>query len=70
MTTPSSFADRKIDSARERRRLGRAVLTAFAIKIVAILALALLFFGVGARSRVSVASVSTASNNGPRRSQI
>ena len=52
MTTPSSFADRKIDAARERRRLGRDVLTAFAIKIVAILALALLFFGVGHRQSV------------------
>jgi len=57
MTTPSSFADRKIDAARERRRLGRDVLTAFAIKIVAILALALLFFGVGHRQSVDPAKI-------------
>jgi hypothetical protein len=52
MTTPSSFADRKIDAARERRRLGRDVLAAFAVKIVAIIALASLFFGVGHRQSV------------------
>ena len=57
MTTPSSFADRKVDAARERRRLGRDVLAAFAIKIVAILALALLFFGVGHRHSVDPATI-------------
>ena len=57
MTTPSSFPDRKINAARERRRLGRDVLAAFAIKIVAILALALLFFGVGHRHSVDPATI-------------
>ena len=57
MTTPPSFADRKINAARERRRLGRDVLAAFAIKIVAILALALLFFGVGHRQSVDPAKI-------------
>ena len=57
MTTPSSFADRKINAARERRRLGSDVLAAFAIKIVAILALALLFFGVGHRHSVDSATI-------------
>jgi hypothetical protein len=57
MTTPSSFADRKIDAARERRRLGRDVLAAFAVKIVAIIALASLFFGVGHRQSVDPAKI-------------
>jgi type VI protein secretion system component VasF len=57
MTTPPSFADRTIDAARERRRLGRDVLTAFAIKIVAILALALMFFGAGHRQSVDPAKI-------------
>jgi hypothetical protein len=57
MTTPSSFADRKIDAARERRRLGRDVLAAFAVKIVAILALGSLFFGVCHRQSVDPAKI-------------
>lgn len=52
MTTPSPLADRKVAAVRERRRLGKDLLTAFAVKIVAILALALFFFG--ASHRVSV----------------
>ena len=57
MTTPPSFADRKINAARERRRLGRDVLAAFAVKIVAIIALASLFFGVGHRQSVDPAKI-------------
>lgn len=57
MITPSSFADRKINAARERRRLGRGVLAAFAIKIVAILVLALPFFGVDYRQGVDPAKI-------------
>jgi len=63
MTPPSSFADRKINAARERRRLGRDVLTAFAIKIVAILALALLFFGVEHRQSVDPATIFAPTNS-------
>ena len=63
MTTPTSFAGRKINAARERRRLGRDVLTAFAIKIVAILALALLFFGVGHRQSVDPSKLFAPTNS-------
>jgi hypothetical protein len=63
MTTPSPFADRKIGAARERRRLGKDLLTAFAIKIVAIIALALLFFGVGHRESVDPAKIFAPANS-------
>ncbi len=63
MTTPSSFADRKIDAACERRRLGKDLLAAFAIKIVAILALALLLFGVGHRQSVDPAKIFAPANS-------
>ncbi len=63
MTTPSSFADREIDAARERRRLGKDLLAAFALKIVAILALALLFFGVGHRQSVDPAQIFAPANS-------
>ncbi len=57
MATPSSFADRKINAARERRRLGKDLLAAFAIKIVAILALAWLFFGADHRQGADPATI-------------
>jgi hypothetical protein len=63
MTTPSLFADREIDAARERRRLGKDLLAAFAIKIVAILALALLFFGGGHRQGVDPAKIFAPTNS-------
>ncbi len=58
MTTPSPFADRTISAARELRRWGGDVRAAFAIKIVAILALALALFGAGHRHSVDSARVS------------
>jgi hypothetical protein len=56
MRTPS-LAVLTIDAARERRRLGKDLLTAFAIKLIAIVALALLFFGADHRPNFDPATL-------------